>query len=176
MILDLQSVSDSVDANFPDTILDVKSFRKETTLLIKKERIREVCRYLKNDLDFKFIVDVTAVDYLGMKTPRFEVIYYLHRFGSEFSENVRIRLKVEVPEEDLRVLSVTPVWSGANWLEREVYDLFGIEFIGHPDLRRILMPEEYNAHPLRKDFDVRDREASKRCFERELKEGEDGAS
>lgn len=176
MSFDLQAVIDSLKSNFPDTILDIKTFRNETTLLIKKEKIQEFCLYLKNNFDFKFIVDITAVDYLERKTPRYEVVYYLHRFGPEYSENVRIRLKVEVPEEDARVLSVTPVWSGANWLEREVYDLFGIEFVGHPDLRRILMPEDYDEHPLRKDFDVRNREPSKRCFEKALKEGESGTS
>ncbi len=176
MSFDLQAVIDSLKSNFTDTILDIKTFRNETTLLIKKEKIQESCLYLKNNFEFKFIVDITAVDYLERKTPRYEVVYYLHRFGPEYSENVRIRLKVEVPEEDARVLSVTPVWSGANWLEREVYDLFGIEFVGHPDLRRILMPEDYDEHPLRKDFDVRNREPSKRCFEKALKEGESGTS
>jgi NADH-quinone oxidoreductase subunit C len=170
MSLDLQIVVDALKANFPDTILDVKTFRGETTLLIKKEKITEVCHYLKNDFDFKFIVDITAVDYLGVKPPRFEVVYYIHRFGPDFDENMRIRLKVEVSEEEAKVASVVPVWSGADWLEREVYDMFGIEFVGHPDLRRILMPEDYEPFPLRKDFDVRDREASKRCFERALEE------
>jgi len=170
MSLDLQIVVDALKANFPDTILDVKIFRGETTLLIKKEKITEVCHYLKNDFDFKFIVDITAVDYLGVKPPRFEVVYYIHRFGPDFDENMRIRLKVEVSEEEAKVASVVPVWSGADWLEREVYDMFGIEFVGHPDLRRILMPEDYEPFPLRKDFDVRDREASKRCFERALEE------
>jgi NADH-quinone oxidoreductase subunit C len=170
MSLDLQIVVDALKANFPDTILDVKTFRGETTLLIKKEKITEVCHYLKNDFDFKFIVDITAVDYLGVKPPRFEVVYYIHRFGPDFDENMRIRLKVEVSEEESKVASVVPVWSGADWLEREVYDMFGIEFVGHPDLRRILMPEDYEPFPLRKDFDVRDREASKRCFERALEE------
>src|SRR3989337_1181489 len=154
MSFDLQAVIDSLKSNFPDTILDIKTFRNETTLLIKKEKIQEFCMYLKNNFDFKFIVDITAVDYLERKTPRYEVVYYLHRFGQEYSENVRIRLKVEVPEEDTRVLSVRPVWSGANWLE----------------------PEDYDAHPLRKDFDVRNREPSKRCFEKALKEGESGTS
>jgi NADH-quinone oxidoreductase subunit C len=170
MSLDLQIVVDALKANFPDTILDVKIFRGETTLFIKKEKITEVCHYLKNDFDFKFIVDITAVDYLGVKPPRFEVVYYIHRFGPDFDENMRIRLKVEVSEEEAKVASVVPVWSGADWLEREVYDMFGIEFVGHPDLRRILMPEDYEPFPLRKDFDVRDREASKRCFERALEE------
>ncbi len=170
MSLNLQTLIDSIKTNFPSTVQDVKTFRGETTLLVKKEKIREICRYLKTDFDFKFIADITAVDYLEKKTPRFEVVYYLHRFGPDFDENIRIRLKVEVPEEDLRIDSVTPVWSGANWLEREVYDMFGIEFIGHPDLRRILMPEDYEAFPLRKDFDVRNREPSKRSFERALRE------
>ena len=170
MSLDLQTVIDSIKREFPDSVLDIKTFRGETSLLIKKERIREVCRHLKDDLDFRFIADITSVDYLGVKTPRFEVVYYIHRFGPEFNENIRIRLRVEVPEEDPKVDSVVPVWSGANWLEREVYDMFGIEFVGHPDLRRILMPEDYGPFPLRKDFDVRDREASKRCFKRALEE------
>jgi NADH-quinone oxidoreductase subunit C len=172
MTLDHQTVINSIRMRYPDAIQDVKTFRGETTLLIKKEKIQEICHYLKNDFDFKFIADLTAVDYLGIKTPRFEVVYYLHRFGPRFDENIRIRLKVEVSEEDPRVDSVTPVWSGANWLEREVYDMFGIEFVGHPDLRRILMPEDYEAFPLRKDFDVRNREPSKRCFDKALKEGE----
>ena len=170
MSLDLQIVIDSLKANFPDAVSDLKAFRGETTVLIKKERIKEVCHYLKNDFDFKFIADITAVDYLEVKTPRFEVVYFIHRFGPEFDENMRIRLKVEVLEEESRVDSVVPVWSGANWLEREVYDMFGIEFVGHPELRRILMPEDYEPFPLRKDFDVRDREASKRSFKKALEE------
>lgn len=171
MSLDLQIVIDSIKTNFPDTVQDIKTFRGETTLLVKKEKIQEICRHLKTNFDFKFIADITAVDYLEKKTPRFEVVYYIHRFGPEFDENTRIRLKVEVSEEDLRVDSVTPVWCGANWLEREVYDMFGIEFAAHPDLRRILMPEDYEAFPLRRDFDVRNREPSKRSFKRALEEG-----
>jgi NADH-quinone oxidoreductase subunit C len=171
MSLDLQTVIDSIKTNFPNTVQDIKTFRGETTLLVKKEKIQEICRHLKTNFDFKFIADITAVDYLERKTPRFEVVYYLHRFGPEFDENIRIRLKVEVSEDDSKVDSVTPVWSGANWLEREVYDMFGIEFVGHPDLRRILMPEDYEAFPLRRDFDVRNREPSKRSFKRALEEG-----
>ncbi|HWP93967.1 MAG TPA: NADH-quinone oxidoreductase subunit C [Thermodesulfobacteriota bacterium] len=171
MSLDLQTVVDSLNTNLPDSVLDVKTFRGETTLIIDKKRVREVCSHLKNDFGFKFIADITAVDYLGVKIPRFEVVYHVHRFGPSFDDNVRIRLKTELPEEEPRIDSVVPVWSGANWLEREVYDMFGIVFLGHPDLRRILMPEDYEPHPLRKDFDVRDREASKRSFKRALEEG-----
>lgn len=171
MSLDLQTVIDSIKTDFPNTVQDIETFRGETTLLVKKEKVQEICLYLKTNFDFKFIADITAVDYLEKKMPRFEVVYYLHRFGPEFDENIRIRLKVEVSEEDLRVDSVTPIWSGANWFEREVYDMFGIEFIGHPDLRRILMPEDYEVFPLRRDFDVRNREPSKRSFKKALEQG-----
>ncbi|GBD39202.1 NADH-quinone oxidoreductase subunit 5 [bacterium HR37] len=171
MSVSIQQVIDSLRNKYPYAIGEIKTFRGEVSVFVKRELIREICSYLKKEFDFKFIVDITAVDYLGRKTPRFEVVYYLHRFGPDFEENIRIRLKVEVPEEDPKVYSVTSVWSGANWLEREVYDMFGIEFVGHPDLRRILMPEDYEAFPLRKDFDVRNREPSKRSFERALKEG-----
>ncbi|MBI4228291.1 MAG: NADH-quinone oxidoreductase subunit C [Deltaproteobacteria bacterium] len=167
----LSAIVESLETRFPGVVLDTRLFRGETTLIIQRENIREVCKHLKTGLDFLFLVDITAVDYLGIRTPRYEVIYHLHRFGSDFDENVKIRLKVEIPEDNLRIDSVTPVWSGANWLEREVYDMFGIEFVGHPDLRRILMPEDYEPFPLRKDFDVRDREPSKKSFERALEEG-----
>lgn len=168
MSFDLQTAIDSIRNKFSEAVQDIKIFRGETTLIIKKEKIKDVCYHLKNDFEFKFIADITAVDYLEVKTTRFEVVYLLHRFGPDFDENVRIRLKVEVPEEYPKVDSVTPVWSGANWLEREVYDMFGIEFVAHPDLRRILMPEDYEPFPLRKDFDVRNREPSKQSFRREL--------
>lgn len=171
MSIDLPEVVESLEKRFSGAVLDTKLFRGETTLIIRRENIREVCSHLKSDLGFLFLVDITAVDYLGIKTPRYEVIYHLHRFGSDFDENVRIRLKVEIPEDDVTVDSVTAVWSGANWLEREAYDMFGLEFVGHPDPRRILMPEDYEPFPLRKDFDVRNREPSKKSFERALEEG-----
>jgi NADH-quinone oxidoreductase subunit C len=167
----LPEIVESLQKRLPGAVLDTKVFRGETTLIIKRENIREVCRYLKSDLGFLFLVDITAVDYLGIKTPRYEVIYHVHRFGPDFDENLRIRLKVEIPEDDATVDSVAPAWSGADWLEREAYDMFGIEFVGHPDPRRILMPEDYEPFPLRKDFDVRNREPSKRSFERALEEG-----
>jgi NADH-quinone oxidoreductase subunit C len=171
MSLDLNVIIESLKTRFPGAVLDTYLFRGETTLIIRRENIREICKHLKTDLDFLYLVDITGVDYLGIKTPRYEVIYHIHRFGSDFDENVRIRLKVEIPEENLSIDSVTPVWSGANWLEREVYDMFGMDFVGHPDPRRILMPEDYEPFPLRKDFDVRNREPSKKSFERALEEG-----
>ncbi|TDJ00977.1 MAG: NADH-quinone oxidoreductase subunit C [Candidatus Dadabacteria bacterium] len=173
MSVDLEPVIDSLKNEFPQDILNIKEYRGETTLLVSKEQISKICAYLKDELNFTFLADLTAVDYLEVKSPRYEVVYHIHRFGPECEENIRIRLKAELSEDDIKIDSVTPVWSGADWLEREVYDMFGIEFTGHPDLRRILMPEDYGPFPLRKDFDVRNREASKRSFEKALEEGAD---
>lgn len=171
MKLDLNETAESLRERFPEAVLGSNVFRGETTLIIRREDIREFCQCLKSEFGFSFLVDITAVDYLGIKPRRYELVYHVHRFGADFDENLRLRLKVEVPENDLGVDSVTPVWGGANWLEREVYDMFGIQFRGHPDPRRILMPDDYEPFPLRKDFDVRNREPSKRSFDRALEEG-----
>lgn len=173
MSFDLDSFIESVNFEPPDTIKTRIEFRGENTLLINKEKILNVCSLLKYKFGFTFLADLTAVDYLEVKTPRYEVVYHVHRFGPEIDENIRIRLKAEVDGDNPKIDSVTHIWSGADWLEREVYDMFGIVFTGHPDMRRILMPEDYEPFPLRKDFDVRDREASKRSFERALREGTD---
>jgi len=173
MSFDAEQTTTLLTKEFPQNILDTKEYRGETTLVVSKEQILNICSYLKDQLDFTFLADLTAVDYLEVKSPRYEVVYHIHRFGPECEENVRIRLKAELAEGDIKIDSVTPVWRGADWLEREVYDMFGIEFAGHPDLRRILMPEDYGPFPLRKDFDVRNREASKRSFENALEEGPD---
>jgi len=173
MSVDLEPVIDSLKNEFPQDILDIKEYRGETTLFVSKEQIFKICAYLKDELNFTFLADLTAVDYLEVKSPRYEVVYHIHRFGPECEENIRIRVKAELSEDDIKIDSVTPIWSGADWLEREVYDMFGIVFTGHPDLRRILMPEDYGPFPLRKDFDVRNREPSKRSFEKALEEGAD---
>ena len=109
----------------------------------------EICRFLRDDatLAFDYLVDVTAVDYLG-STPRFELVYHL----KSLTRGHRLRLKARVSEDDPRIDSVVPVWRGADWLERETWDLYGIRFDGHPDLRRIYLYEEFEGHPLRKDY------------------------
>ena len=135
-------------------------------------KIVEILKILKEEFGFTYLVDLTAVDFLGIKTPRFEIVYYLHRFGEEYDENIRVRIKAQITEENAAVDSVTSIWIGADWLEREVFDMFGIVFKGHPDLRRILMPEDYDEYPLRKDFDVRNREPSKKSFQKALREGD----
>lgn len=135
-----------------ERILETHDFRGDETVVIRREGLREAFRGLKEDpeLAFNFLSDITCVDYLGKKDPRFEVVYHLHSMRN----GRRLRVKVPVPEADPSVDSLTPLWQGANWLEREVWDMFGIRFIGHPDLRRILLYEEFQGHPLRKDYPV----------------------
>lgn len=171
MSLDIDSVIEALNAGNPAPVRARLEFRGETTLIVDKDRVYDICRSLKDSFGFTFLADLTAVDYLEVKTPRYEVVYHVHRFGPEIEENRRLRLKAELEGDNPEIDSVTPIWSGADWLEREVYDMFGIVFTGHPDLRRILMPEDYEPFPLRKDFDVRDRDASKRSFERALRDG-----
>ncbi len=173
MSLDIDSLITALNDEFPGSVSEKLEWRGETSLVVDKNRIKAICARLKESYGFTFLADLTAVDYLTVRSPRFEVVYHVHRFGAEYEENVRIRLKAGLDGEQPEIDSVVPVWSGADWLEREVYDMFGIVFLGHPDLRRILMPEDYEPFPLRKDFDVRDREASKRSFQRALTEGDD---
>lgn len=165
------SLIQSLKDVFTDYIANIYEFRGETTFTVGSTSIFDICSRLKHDYGFLYIADLTAVDYLEVKHPRYEVVYYLHRFDENYEDNTRIRLKAELPDKNPKIDSVTPLWKSANWLEREVYDMFGIEFTGHPDLRRILMPEDYEEFPLRKDFDVRNREPSKRSFENDLLTG-----
>lgn len=139
--------------NFPGIVIETHAFRGDETVLIKREGLHEFFGYLKNELQFEFLMDITAVDYKG-REPRFEVVYHLYSFRN----NNRLRVKVRVPESDPVVDSLMPLWSGANWFEREVYDMFGIKFRGHPDLRRILMYDEFEGHPLRKDYPLKKRQ------------------
>jgi NADH-quinone oxidoreductase subunit C len=143
---------------FAADIVDIKEFRGEVTVTVKKENIVEICNYLKTFVGFNLLTDVTAVDYLG-KSPRFLVVYNMYSIPAKD----RLRVKAQVEESDAVIASVSGVWSSANWLEREVFDLFGITFTGHPDLRRILMTDDWVGHPLRKDYPLQgpDREPYK---------------
>lgn len=144
---------------FAGSIVDVKEFRGEVTVTVKKEDILPILRFLKQSLQYNMLTDVTAVDYLGKKDERFMVVYQLF----SLSNKDRLRIKAAVSESDGRIQSATQVWGTANWLEREVYDLFGIVFENHPDLRRILMTPDWEGHPLRKDYPLQgpDREPYK---------------
>ncbi|MDE2060317.1 MAG: NADH-quinone oxidoreductase subunit C [candidate division NC10 bacterium] len=145
---------------FPEATFSTRSFRNETTFLVRSGDIIRICRYLKEDpgLLYDFLSDLTAVDRFG-DHPRFEVVYHLYSLQYKW----RLRLKVHV-EEGEATPSVTSVWGAADWHEREVFDMFGIRFEGHHDLRRILMPEEWEGFPLRKDYPV---QASPKWWEEE---------
>lgn len=139
-----------LDARLPGALQQVDEQRGQTVLIVERERIRDVLAVLRDspELQFTMLVDLTSVDYLGMdREPRFNVVYNL----LSMTRNMRLTLKVVVPEDDEVVPSVTPDWPTANWLEREVFDMMGIRFSGHPDLRRILMPHDWQTYPQRKD-------------------------
>lgn len=135
---------------FPTSILEVKTFRDEVSFVVQKKDIFEICKFLYSDpdLQYQMLTDLCGVDYFP-ETPRFEVVYLLYSMKNQ----QRLRLKIRVGDSE-SVLSVESIWKAANWLEREVYDLFGIPFENHPDLRRILLWEGFKGHPLRKDFPV----------------------
>jgi NADH-quinone oxidoreductase subunit C len=132
---------------FGDAIGAATQFRGELTVVVARERIVAVCQFLKSECAFDMLTDLSGVDHYG-EDPRYEVDYLLY----SLTHRCRLRLKVAVTEDDLAVDTVTGVWRTADWHEREAYDMFGIRFRGHPNLRRILMWEGYPYHPLRKDF------------------------
>jgi NADH-quinone oxidoreductase subunit C len=134
-----------------NAIEGVKFDREEMTIYVRRSRIRECCALLRDDprCPFNYLSDVTAVDWFPSE-PRFEVVYHLLSIRQKERVRLKVRLSGEMPALD----SVTSVWPGANYFEREVFDLFGIRFNGHPYLRRLLMPENWEGHPLRKDYPV----------------------
>jgi NADH-quinone oxidoreductase subunit C len=139
----------ALEAFDPAALTGGKFDRGELTLEIAPARIVSVCGFLKYDRAFVRLSSVTAVDRYPSE-PRFEVVYHLH----SIEHNERLRLKCRIPGENPEIASVTSVWRSADWYEREVFDLFGIRFAGHPDLRRIMLPEDWEGHPLRKDYPI----------------------
>jgi len=144
-----------IKEKYPEAVIDAILPQGDATAVIRPEYLARVVDFLKSDprLQFDVLVDITAIDYLG-ETPRFAVVY--HFLSLSFKR--RVRLKVAVEEEAPVLDSLTPWWGSANWLEREVWDMFGIRFAGHPDLKRILMYEEFQGHPLRKDYPIKKRQ------------------
>jgi len=139
---------------FADVVLDVVRFRDETTIHVRREHLREVCAFLRDDprLRFNFLTDLTAVDMLRLREhPRFDVVALLYSLPN------RVRLRIKVGCDDGEpVPSLVPLWNGANWLERETFDMFGIVFEGHPNLKRMLLADDWDeGHPLRKDYPLR---------------------
>ncbi len=135
----------------PSVVQEVKYDREEMTVVVDRAAIREACALLRDDREcaFNFLSDITCVDWYPAE-PRFEVVYHL----LSILKKERVRLKVRLNSASPAVESLTSVWAGANFFEREVFDLFGVRFSGHPYLRRILMPEDWEGHPLRKDYPV----------------------
>lgn len=137
---------------FTDAIIAVSEFRGQVSVTIKKESLLDIAKFIQREpgLNFEYLQDLCGADYLGKKVPRFEVVYQLYSIKYRHM----LRLKAPVAEDDCRIKSVTSIWQGAGWHERECYDMYGIVFDGHPDLRRILLPEDWEGFPLRKDYPV----------------------
>jgi NADH-quinone oxidoreductase subunit C len=145
---------------FGAAVLESHDHRGDHTAVVDRASLADVLRFCRDDdgLRFDMLMDLTAVDYLRYPGrddgPRFEVVYHLYSVEA----NHRLRLKVGVEDEDLVVPSAVPLWASANWFEREAWDMFGIRFDGHPDLRRLLLYEEFVGHPLRKDYPMNRRQ------------------
>ncbi|MDI3283666.1 NADH-quinone oxidoreductase subunit C [Polyangium sp. 15x6] len=146
-------VLEILKSKFGADIYETHSQFGDDTAVVNPEKWREIARFLRDDSQcaMNMFVDLTAVDYLGRQTPRFEVVLHLR----SLERGHRIRLKARIGDDDangVEIDSVVPVWKGANWFERECFDMFGVNFKGHPDLRRILMYPEFVGYPLRKDY------------------------
>jgi NADH-quinone oxidoreductase subunit C len=144
-----QAIVEKLKTKFTTAVLDVVEHRGETTVTVEKEQIVAISTFLRDEAGYNFLCDLCGVDYLG-QTPRFMVVYNLYNITTK----QRLRVKVPVTEEDATVDTVSVVWGTANWHERECWDLMGISFNDHPDQRRILMPADWEGHPLRKDYPV----------------------
>ncbi|MFI5251918.1 MAG: NADH-quinone oxidoreductase subunit C [Bacteroidota bacterium] len=144
-----EKIIEKLQEQFNDAIVSTSEFRGELTVVVSKKQLVNICKFLRDDdtLQFDSLRDVCGADYYRPED-RFEVIYNIYSLKNKF----RIRLKVRVDEKDPVVPTVTGIWPTANWEEREAYDMYGIKFEGHPDLRRIYMPEDFEYYPLRKDF------------------------
>jgi NADH-quinone oxidoreductase subunit C len=133
---------------FGSAILEAWTDRKQAILVVTRELLAEVCMYSRDDEKFDWLSDLTAVDW-PKREKRFDVVLNMY----SFEKNERLRVKVHASADE-RVPSVQGIWATANWMEREVFDMFGVVFEGHPDLKRILLPDEWQGYPLRKDYDI----------------------
>ena len=152
------SLLETINSKYPNAVIEISDLSGQPLIIAKREAIRDFCEALRKDADFQFdlLMDLFGVDFLHWeeKTLRFEVVYQLY----SSVKHHRLFIKVAVPEKEAVVDSVASVWPAANWYEREVWDMFGISFKGHPNLKRILMYEEFKGHPLRKDYSYNKRQ------------------
>lgn len=141
-------------AEFKDAVLTVAEHRGDLSVTVPRERAIDILRFLRDDAEcgYDMLTDLCGVDWPGREL-RFDVVYHLYSLGHRH----RVRIKIGVPEADPVVETAIPVWKGADWFERECYDLVGILFRGHPDLRRLLTHDDFQGHALRKDYDQRQR-------------------
>ena len=153
----MRNLHEMIKTKFSEAVIEIHNHRGDETVIVKREDLLSIAQFLKSDSEFDFnvLMDLTAVDGIGLQwKPRFQVVYHFYSLG----KNHRLRLKVPVEESDARVPSLTGLWLIANWFEREVWDMYGIRFEGHPNLKRILMYEEFVGHPLRKDYPISKRQ------------------
>ena len=155
----------ALSSGVPDAVVSAKEFARQVTVVVQREKVAEVARYLKEKEDFRYCVDVTAVDW-KKREPRFDVVYHFY----SFSKNDRIRVKCAAADGE-EVPSIASVYLAADWSEREIWDMFGIRFAGHPDLRRILTWEGFHGHPLRKDFPLEGIDPGAAIYPEEWPEG-----
>ncbi len=149
-----KEILDELKRRFPEQILQTSLPLGQATVVIAPEALLDIVRALRQKpFEFIMLLDITCVDFQD-RTPRFEMVYHLFSLAA----NKRLRLKLSVPHDRLAVDTLSSQWKNANWLEREVYDMFGIHFEGHQDLRRIFMYDEFEGHPLRKDYGLRKRQ------------------
>lgn len=147
----LHAYVDSIKSKNADWVLDVKDAFGEVTVTVSADAVAEICQFLRDEQGFDLLADLCGADRGPEEEPRFEVNYHL--FSTIHYQ--RLRLKVLLNEEDVNVQTVVGVWKTADWHERETYDMLGINFVGHPDLRRILLPSDFDGHALRKDYPLR---------------------
>jgi NADH-quinone oxidoreductase subunit C len=152
-----QKVLDALKAKFADKILETSNFRGDETAVVTPESILDVVRFLRDDpkMAFNMLIDLTTVDW-HKDEPRFEVVY--HFYSLEQRHRVRIKTRIGTYEQEPELASITSLYNGANWLERESFDLYGIRFVGHPDLKRILTYDGFEGHALRKDYPINKRQ------------------
>lgn len=146
-------IPEKLRQKFPSEILGGGEEHQNLFMIVKKERSHEILSYLRDDIDlrFEFLIDLFGVDRLKLdEPPRFEVVYHLY----SLTHNHRLRLRVKVPEEDLMVSSAVDLWKAADWMERECWEMFGIRFEGHPNLKHLLLFDGFEGHPLRKDYPI----------------------
>lgn len=148
-MIDKEKITGKLSSQFPGIGMEATEYKGELTIKVPRQNVVEICHFLKDDPELSFILceDITAVDW-AKRTNRFTVVYHIFSISNKF----RLCIKADVDESELNIDTVSSVWKTANWHERETYDMYGIKFNNHPDLRRMYLPEEFEYHPLRKDF------------------------